>query len=81
MIELTRRDKRREDVIRLKKEVKKFFKIGGFDWQRRYDAVYLCQYARQKKWQLSRLTKAVGAVDLEYRLAVNREKRKNEEGR
>ena len=79
-VDLRRMDARAADVERLRGEVRKFFKIGGFDWQKRYDAVYLGKYARAKKWQLSRLTRAVETLDLEWRIAVNHQRGKNERG-
>lgn len=69
------------DMRRLIGEVKKFFKFDGFDWQRRYDAVYVCRYARTHKWNQSRLRAAIDTLDLRWRIAVNHQRAKNEEGR
>jgi hypothetical protein len=90
--DVRRRASRRDDIIKLRrsiwlaghKVIRVPFRLAGvrpFDWDQRYSAKYLIQWARDAKWRPSRLTKAVDAVDDVLRIRANAEIRKREDAR
>ena len=63
-----RREARMSDVRRLLKEMD--IPVLGFKWEHRYDANYVCQYARKKGWNQGRLNRAITSIDRETREGV-----------
>ena len=71
---MRRIDARQADVERLKSEISS----GRFDIGRRYNLVYLLDYARDCEWEKSRLMRAVETIALEFRMRDRPKKPKPE---
>lgn len=62
--DIRRKDSRKADVDRLREEISR----GWFDIGRRYNLVWLLDYARDRDWEKSRLMRAVETIALEIRM-------------